>query len=337
MRHVRSPTLMTLVEGFFRHYLVQTRGASEHTLRAYGMTLRLWFVFLASRRRCPVAALTTEAIDVDGVLAFLTHLEEARANGATTRNARLAAIRSLARYLVEHDLTRASQYQRILSVPDKRTPTAAAHYLEPEDVKHLLTQPDRTTLAGQRDHALLLTLYNTGARISEALNIRLEHLSLTSPRHVRLNGKGGKERLCPLWPETATTLSQLPTIRSDDRDAWVFVNRSGERLTRDGAAYLLRKYARLAGRSSNVFRRSISPHVLRHSCAVALLQAGVDVTVIRDYLGHASIATTNRYVATNLKMKREALNAFWDHAGLSRRPSTPWRPAADLLAFLASV
>ena len=180
-------------------------------------------------------------------------------------------------------------------------------------------------------------LYNTGARVSEALVLRRRDLQLSRPYQVRLHGKGGKDRICPLWPDTASALTRLASTIDDDVTA-VFRNRRGGELTRDGVAYLLRKYALRAANGHPVLRRSrVSPHVLRHSCAVALLQAGVDITVIRDCLGHASIATTSRYLATNLKMKRDALDAFWKKAGLVRGGGTRWKAQPDMLRFLASL
>ena len=338
MSRATSATLLPLVEAFFRSYLIQTRGASAHTIRAYRDTLRLLFKFLAERRGGKVADLTLDDLHVDAVLAFLSHLEGARANSVASRNVRLAAIRSFFRHLVEHDLSRAGQYQRVLSLPNKRACLRAAQYLEPQDVKQLLAQPDRSTVAGCRDHALILFLYNTGARVSEALGVRVEHLSLASPRQVRLFGKGSKERVCPLWRETAEALGELPAVRAGRSSDRVFCNRAGAALTRDGVAYLLRKYTTIVARASPALRRRrITPHVLRHSCAVALLQAGVDITVIRDYLGHASVATTSRYVATNLKMKRDALEQFWSQSGLVPTRARPWTPRPDVLAFLASV
>ncbi len=338
MTGVHGATLLSAVEAYFRNYLIQSRGASPHTIRAYRDTLRLLFKFLADRESRPVAELTLDDLHADAILAFLAHLETSRANSVASRNIRLAAIRSFFRHLVELDLTRAGQYQRVLSLPNKRAHLGAAQYLEPHDVKSLLAQPDRSTATGRRDHALMLFLYNTGARVSEALGVRVENLSLVSPRHVRLLGKGRKERLCPLWRETTEALTQLSAVREGRRADRVFCNRAGEGLTRDGVAYLLRKYAIMAARTSPALRRRrITPHVMRHSCAVALLQAGVDITVIRDYLGHASIATTNRYVATNLKMKRDALEQFWSRAGLAPARTRPWRPKPDVLAYLASV
>jgi integrase/recombinase XerD len=187
-----------------------------------------------------------------------------------------------------------------------------------------------------RDYALLLFLYNTGARVSEALGVRLQDLNLGPPRQVRLRGKGQKERICPLWPQTTSALKRLLSPDAPV-SAPLFLNQHGQPLTRHGVLRLLRKYSTRLNRSRPFPHRPLHPHLLRHSCAVALVQAGVDLTVIRDYLGHASIATTNRYVSTNLKMKREALTAFWERAAISKPVSHPWKPSAKLLDLLRSL
>lgn len=285
-----------------------------------------------------MATLKLTDLNVQAVKAFLCHLESQRANSATTRNCRLTALRSFVAHLLRHDVSLAGEYQKILSLPLKRASIAPAVYLEPEEMLVILKQPDRNSLLGLRDRALLLLIYNTGARVSEALAVRLQDLSLTRPKQVRLYGKGKRERLCPLWNETATAIKQLLQLTPIQTDELIFRNRHGEPLTRDGVACLLRKYTHLAARELPALRRRhVAPHVLRHSCAVALLQAGNDPTVIRDYLGHASVATTNRYISSNLQMKREALERFWRHAGLSPTRATPWKPKPDLLAFLKSL
>jgi site-specific recombinase XerD len=285
-----------------------------------------------------VADLRLGDLQVEAITAFLAYLEVKRANVAASRNCRLAAIRSFFKHLLRHDLSRADQYQRVLALPSKKAHSSVAHYLEPEEVRLILDQPDRRTTIGLRDRALLLFLYNTGARVSEALAARLCDLRLAGPQQVRLRGKGGKERLCPLWKDTANALQRLPSVRTGQPNDVLFCNRHGQPLTRDGVAYVLNKYVAQAARQAPTLRRRrITPHVLRHSCAVALLQAGNDVTVIRDYLGHASIATTSRYLTTNLKAKRDALEVFWQHAGLSPVRTTSWKPKPDLLAFLDSL
>jgi site-specific recombinase XerD len=204
-------------------------------------------------------------------------------------------------------------------------------------MRHLLAQPDRRAAHGQRDYALLLFLYNTGARVSEAIAVRRPDLQLTPPYHVRLLGKGRKERFCPLWPATLRAIKPLLDQRDPGHADAVFCSARDHSLTRHGAQYILTKYAARANAQDATFPKHISPHVLRHSCACALLQAGVDLTVIRDYLGHASITTTTRYAKTNLKMKREALVDFWAQAGLSAPRSAPWRPTRSLLTFLSSL
>jgi integrase/recombinase XerD len=335
-RRSKSDSLLGLTESFFHNYLQNTRGASAHTVRAYRDALKLFFLFLANQRRRPVAALELEDIQSDTVLAFLAHVESQRGNSAVTRNCRLAAIRSFVQHLLRQDVTRAGQYGRILAIRSKKALRRTATYLEPEEARAVIAAIDPGSRGGERDHALLLFLYNTGARISEALMVRACDLRLERPRQVRLLGKGQKERICPLWSETASALRRImPEGREQD---FLFRNIKGAQLTRDGAAYLLAKYVRLAAQQIPVLRkRRVTPHVMRHSCAVALLQAGVDVSVIRDYLGHASVATTSRYITTNLQMKRDVLEAFWKRAGLASSTQKKWRPSPKLLAFLESL
>jgi integrase/recombinase XerD len=333
MSRSNSESLLTLTESFFRGYLQRTRGASAHTVRAYRDALKLLFLFLANQKRKPVAALVLDDIQSDAVLAFLDHVESQRGNSAVTRNCRLAAVRSFVQHLLRQDVTRAGQYGRILAIRSKRALRRTAIYLEPEEARAVIAAVDRQSRAGQRDHALLLFLYNTGARVSEALSIRARDLRLERPRQVRLLGKGQKERICPLWSETALALRRI--IRDGETEDILFKNASGAPLTRDGVAYVLTKYVRRAAEQTPaLLRRRVTPHVIRHSCAVALLQAGIDVSVIRDYLGHASVATTSRYITTNLQMKREVLEAFWKTSGLTSNAPKAWRPSPKLLAFL---
>lgn len=333
----RSDDLLKQVERFFDEHLRRVRGASNHTVRAYGDGLRLFFVFLSDHVGRPIASLRLDDVRADTVLAFLDHVESKRGNGTTTRNCRLAAIRSFVDHLLRHDVTRAEQYGRILAIQTKRARQRLVSYLEPDEARSVIAQVRATTPTGLRDRALLLFLYNTGARVGEALAVRPQDLQLQRPRHVRLRGKGNKDRICPVWSETATALRSLVADTSSP-DEPIFRNARGLPLTRDGVAYVITKHVlRAAASTPSLRRRRVTPHVLRHSCAVALLQAGVDVTVIRDYLGHVSIATTSRYLATNLKMKRDVLAAFWKRAGLERNTGRAWRASPKLIAFLESL
>jgi integrase/recombinase XerD len=333
MSRVKPNSLLALTQSFFVSYLQSTRGASGHTVRAYRDALKLFFLFLAARARKQLADLDLNDIQAESVLAFLDHIESKRSNSAVTRNCRLAAVRSFVQHLLRCDVSRAGQYGRILAIRNKRATHRAMTYLEPEEARALIAVVDTSSPPGRRDHALLLLLYNTGARVSEALTLRPGDLHLERPRQVRFLGKGRKERLCPLWSETASALRRV--IRTEGGNDVIFKSHRGTPLSRDGVAYLLRKYFRIATKDQSPQRlRRVTPHMLRHSCAVALLQAGVDVSVIRDYLGHASVATTSRYITTNLQMKRQVLDAFWKRAGLAPAGARKWQPSPKLLAFL---
>jgi site-specific recombinase XerD len=332
-----SPSLLAhLLEDFFLNYLPKIRGVSPHTLHAYRDALRLFLSHVAQRRGCAIDRLSVEHLQVTHVLTFLDELERQRSNSIRTRNCRLIALRCFFKHALRHDPGHSEQYARILALAAKKAPHPICVYLEPEEMKMLLSQPDQQTALGLRDYALLLFLYNTGARVSEALGVRLQDLNLGPPRQARLRGKGQKERICPLWAQTTATLKRLIPSEAP-ANAPLFLNQRGQPLTRHGVLRLLRKYSMRVGRSQTFPHRSVHPHLLRHSCAVALLQAGVDLTVIRDYLGHASIATTNRYVSTNLKMKRDALTAFWERAGISKPVSHPWKASTKLLDLLRSL
>jgi integrase/recombinase XerD len=200
-----------------------------------------------------VADLALEDIQADIVLAFLDHVESGRGNSAVTRNCRLAAVRSFVHHLLRHDVTRASQYGRILASRNKRALRRAAIYLEPEEARAVIGAVDRQCRTGERDHALLLFLYNTGARVSEALAVRACDLRFERPRQVRLLGKGRRERICPLWSETASALRRI--IHTDKPEDLVFRNVRGAPLTRDGVAYLLSKYVRLAAQHASALRK----------------------------------------------------------------------------------
>lgn len=337
-RRSQGGHLHPLVMSFFQDQLPLVQKASPNTIRSYRDALRLFFVFLADERGRSIDRLLLSDLKVEHVIKFLGHLEADRGNNARTRCARLTALRSFFNHLIRHDPMNAGQYSRVLALRGKRFQVPAAVYMEPEDVRVVLRMPDRRTRLGLRDHALLTFMYNTGARVAETLAVRPEDLELTRPRQVRLLGKGEKVRYCPLWKDTAAALRRLLETQPPPPGGTIFRNARGDPLTRDGVAYILEKHVQRASAERKALRQHrITPHVLRHSCAVALLQAGVDLTVIRDYLGHADVATTNRYVSTNLRMKREALEAFWQRAGLTPKGDSAWSPTPDLLRFLSSL
>jgi site-specific recombinase XerD len=265
MTRTTGGELFALVESFFIEYLPRQRGASSHTIRAYRDTLKLLFEFIAQRDDRDLSALALEALDANAVAAFLDHIEASRSNSPATRNCRRAAIRSFFKHLLRHDLARSMQYCRVLAIPSKKARQRPSTYLEADDVRAIIAKPDQRTHDGWRDYTLILFLYNCGARVAEAAAVQWADIQLTSPRQVRLHGKGRKERLLPLWRETANALHHLrgSTMSADQQH--VFVNRQGQPLTRDGIAYILGKYvSELAKERPTLAKKQITPHVLRH-------------------------------------------------------------------------
>ena len=330
------PNLAAMLHGFFHEWLVEQCNASHRTVLAYRDAWRLFLRFVAEREKRKVAALTTEDLTGSQVLAFLQYLEQERQSSIRTRNCRLAAIRSFYSFVADREPRAAKLCAEVLRVPFKRAPRKAVSYLESAEVAAILSQPDRSKCEGQRDHALLSLLYNTGARIQEALDIRPQDLHLPSPAHVRLLGKGGKERISPLWPETAGLLTALLRRCPRPSDQPVFINRYGAPLTASGIRFRLRQYVQAATKATpTLTRKHVTPHLFRHTTAVHLVSAGVDVTVIRSWLGHAHLDTTNHYAQANLETKRKAL----EQVDPKLRPTKPprWKQDADLMAWLDSL
>jgi site-specific recombinase XerD len=280
--------------------------------------------------------LQLEDLTESEVLAFLQHVEQDRHSSITTRNCRLAALRSFFSFVAEHEPMAARQCGEILRVPFKRAPRRAMVYLEASEVAAIISQADPSILEGQRDHVLLSLLYNTGARIQEALNLRPKDFHLASPAHVRLLGKGQKERIAPLWPETAHLLAAFLKRQPRDPDEHLFRNRYGATLTASGFRFRLRHYAKAAAATQPLLiRKRVTPHIFRHTIAVHLVASGVDVTIIRDWLGHAHLNTTNIYAAANIETQRKALEQVVPRTRNSKPPR--WKRDADLLAWLDSL
>lgn len=328
--------LPELLRAFFYDRLVQQRNVSGHTVRSYRDTWRLFLRFVAARHQRAVAHLTLAQLTATEVLAFLQHSEQERQVSIGTRNCRLAALRSFFAFVAEREPRAAAQCAEVLRIPTKQAPTPARGYLESPEIDAILAQPDRRRLEGQRDHALLTFLYNTGARIQEALEVCPNAMRFDAPACVRLFGKGRKERLCPLWPETVALLKALLKRHPRATDEPVFVNRYGAPLGASGVRFKLAQYVKAAAaRVPSLANKVVTPHTLRRTTAVHLVAAGVDVTVIRSWLGHAHLDTTNHYAEANLDTKRRALERL-DPASKIRRPPR-WRRRASVLAWLDSL
>ncbi len=335
-RHDQPNALARALRRFLAEHMPLSRGLSPHTVRSYRDAFALMLRFLAARKSRQVVDLDLVDIDPDGVIAFLDDLETGRANCAGTRNVRLAAIHAFARFVASQHPEHLEACQRLLAVPFKRASTSVVEYLEANEIRAILDATDRTTAEGRRDHALLLMMFNTGARVQEVLDLRPRDLQLVRPLQIRLLGKGRKERLCPLWPGTADIMRALLAEKGLDAmsSERFFRNRRGEPLTRFGVRYILRKYATYAQSAApGLARKRVHPHTMRHTAAVHLLQSGVDLVSISHWLGHTSVGTTNRYAVVDLETKRAAL-AKAGPVGEDDQQSAVWRSDASILAWL---
>ena len=338
---ISSPTILaTALRTFFVQHLPLTRGLSPKTILSYRDAFVLLLRFLATRHACQVIDLDIGHLGPEDLLAFLDHLETERGNNASTRNARLAAVHSFARFLATGHPECLECCQRILAIPTKRTQIAPVEYLEGDEIGAMLEAVDLHEPRGRRDQALLLTLFNTGARVQELLDLRPVDLQLERPYLVRLRGKGRKRRTCPLWPQTVRSLRALLAAIPDsaNQSVPIFRNRHGKPLTRFGVRYILRRYAERARvQVPRLASKRVHPHSFRHSAAVHLLRSGVDLVTISHWLGHSSVETTNRYVAVDLETKRQAL----ERAGPIQQGAEPaissWRTDTSVLTWLEAL
>lgn len=326
------------VRRFLLEHLVGERNLSPNTQQSYRDTLRLLLPFAARKVRRPVDRLRIEDLTADRIRTFLQEVEEKRGCGVATRNQRLAAIHSLAHFIGRHSPEHIEWCGQVRVVPFKKAPVVPVCYLEKQEMDALLAAPDVHTTQGRRDQALLLFLYNTGARADEAAHVLIGdlQLGLTPERDlsvVLLRGKGNKLRRCPLWTKTVNSLRPLVSHRGAQEHA--FLNRRGQPLTRFGIHALVERYAgKVAAELPSVAKKRVSPHTIRHTTATHLLRSGVDINTIRAWLGHVSLATTNIYAEVDLEMKAKALA---NCEVKEDEPTTPWREDKGLMEFLRNL
>lgn len=334
-----NPSILACaLHGFFLDYLPKQRALSPHTLQSYRDGIKLLLKFVAGSNH-DTSHLDVEDIGVEQIRAFLDHLESTRHNGVGTRNVRRAAVLSFFRYLGTQYPQHLDRTQRILGIPSKRAAQREIHHLEFQEIQAVLNGIDRSKAIHRRDFTLLTFLFNTGARVSEAVGLQARDLRLALPAHVLLRGKGRKERTCPIWPESARLLRELLAEQQiAPHDArHVFQNNRGHPLTRFGARFILKKHLRIAAARVPTLRdKRLHPHCLRHSTALHLLRSGVDLSTIAHWLGHASVNTTNKYLSLDLEAKREALNRA---KPLLRRSTQTgkWRANSDLIRWLGKL
>jgi site-specific recombinase XerD len=325
-----APTL----QAFFTERLARQRGASPRTIASYRDTLRLLLAFAQDRTGKQPAALDWGDLDAAMISAFLDHLEASRGNGPRTRNLRLTAIRSLIRWASLRHPEHAAVFQQVLAIPPKRADKRTITFLDPAESQALIDAPDLTRWEGRRDRAIIVLALQTGLRVSELTSLNCGDITLGTGGHVRCEGKGRKQRAVPLTSQAQAVLREWIAERGSTPDHPLFPTRTGRRLSRDAIERRLAVHAATAAKTRPSLKaKNLHPHVLRHSCAMALLHAGVDTTVIALWLGHADIRSTQAYLHADLSIKERAL-ALTTPASV--KPGR-YKPPDAVLAFLESL
>lgn len=324
-------SLAPLLERYFTHRLMQQRQASPHTISSYRDTFRMFLKFTYRHLHVPPSRITIEQIDVSTIMAFLNNLEQEHGICARSRNLRLTAIHSFFRYIAYELPTHAQQIQQVLAIPSKRFTRTLVGFLARPEIEALLATPDCRTWPGKRDHAFILTAVQTGLRLSEMTGLKQEDLLLDAGAHVRVIGKGRKERCVPLAKPTVSVLKIWLLEPQRGQNNLLFPNARGQRMTVHGVQYLLNKHRDVAAKTCpSLVNKRVTVHRLRHTMAMDLLQAGVDRSVIALWLGHESVETTQMYLEATLAMKEQALEKVTPIDGKLSR----YKPDDQLLHFL---
>jgi integrase/recombinase XerD len=301
-------TLASHLSTFLREYLPRDRAASTHTCETYAYSLMLLLRFAAEHLGVTPSKIDLAQVDATLVLGFLTHIEKERGNTVRTRNARLAAIKSFFRYLEYREPHSIEQARQIHGIPLKKTDEGLVGYLKREEIQALLDSPDASTALGLRDRAMLHVAYACGLRVAELVSLRLDQLDSQAPPSIRVMGKGRRERVLPLWKETATALNAWLKVRQARGPEEMFHNAGGRGMTRAGFEYILDKHVRTASKNQpSITKKRVTPHVLRHTCAMHILQATGDIRKVSLWLGHSSIQSTEIYLRADPSEKLDAL------------------------------
>lgn len=330
-RPAEEPSFPTLVQDFFCQRLIAQRNVSASTVASYRDTFRLLLQYADKHMNRRPAEMTLGYLDAPFILAFLEHIEKERRNSIRSRNLRLTAIRSFMRYAALRNPIYLPLVERVLAIPAKRFDRPMLDFLSRQEIEALLDAPDRSTWSGYRDHVMFTTFYNTGARVSEIINLQVSDIRLERNASIHIHGKGRKQRAVPLWKSTVKALRKWLRRLEGSLEAPVFPNREGSSLSRSGVTHRLRLAVHEAAKECPTLNgRKVSPHTLRHTTAMHLLQAGVDITVIALWLGHESPVTTHHYIEADLKMKERALSKLQQ----PRPRRLRYRPDDRLLSFL---
>ena len=337
---MRTPTLGALLQAYFKDHLKAQKGLRPATIRSYRDAVLLFLFFVARDRGCKLTRVKVPDLTAERVGWLLNALESVRGNHIRSRNQRLVGLRSFFDYIAGRVPETWKEAERVTGIPAKRVAPPRTHYLELDEIEAMFAGMKGQGRLALRDRVLLLFLYNTGACVQEVADLRIANLDLARHR-VHLHGKGDKWRVCPLWETTVSLLLKLlKSTPAVDKDQPVFVSQRGHLLTRFGIYKIVRRHTRhLARRGPDATKRAIHPHVIRHSTAVHLLESGVEPSDIRDWLGHISVETTNRYAEITIAMKEKALEACQPplHSDGGGRKRAIWRDDPSLLKWLKSL
>jgi site-specific recombinase XerD len=307
----KSFSLPLMIKRFFSEYMPLTRNYSPNTTSAYSETFMLFLRYLRDSQKIAPSKVTIHDLSAENILGFLSYIQTERNNGIKTRNARLAAIHSFVKFLIMENPLLSAEMHGALSVPMKRASRKVLEYLNDQEMMAILESPDDVTWCGKRDRVLFSVMYNTGARVSEIANLNVSDIKLERNGTIHLFGKGRKERSLPLWKKTFKMLQDWIKYNRYAPNVPLFPNNRGGRMTRSAIAKRLSAAVVSAKRKNPQMKlKDVSPHMIRHTTAMHLLQSGVDITVIAMWLGHESIETTHIYVTSDMNMKRQALDAL---------------------------
>lgn len=335
---MKTKDLSFYIARFFSHYLVSQRNVSENTVKAYRDAFLLLFSFMSEEKGIRTDKLIIDDINKVAVLSFLDWLEQKRHNSAATRNQRLAAIHVFFKYLQAENVEFVFQCKQILSIPFKRHAKPLVQHLEEDELKAILQMPDTTKMWGRRDLVLLCLLYDTGARVQEIIDLTVGDIRLESPAVVKLTGKGQKRRTVPLMSQTALLLKSYlieQKLMEKDMSYPIFFNKQRQKLTRKGITYIIEKYVRKAAEVAPMPTFNVTPHVFRHTKAMHLLNADVNMFYIRDILGHVDISTTEIYARVDAEKKRAILEKISSNSPPNSLPS--WQEDRSLMTWLRNL
>ena len=331
-------TLGQKTEAFFRCYLTNEKGSSQNTIESYSDCLKLFFLFASEQFKVEIDALSLIHLNESVVLNFLNYLEQVRKNSVTTRNQRLAVIKCFFRFLARHQPDFLKTCQKVCDISRKKEEQKVIRSLTKNEIDSIISMPNTSTLSGARDHLMLLLMYSTGARVQEICDLKIADLKTEKPSQVLLTGKGRKERITPIWPEVVTALEHYLNLReSYESEENLFLNNRGLPISRFGVDYIIKKYtAQAANLCSSLKDNVLSPHIIRHTTALHLIQSGVDIVTVKEFLGHKDVTTTMQYVEIDLDMKQKALALCPAPITNSVETKPQWKQAS-ILKFLNSL